>query len=297
MASFYRKLAVISITLLVALFSVQISLANGFKDVMDHTQYASSINFLHDRQLVVGLPDGTYHPERPINRAELLKVVMLAKQPADLFDATFTYPCADDLPLDNWATRFMCYAKMTNIMQGYPDNTLKPWQSVTYVEALKIMMNSLGLQPANVSDPWYEAYLKYADQAGISVPGAAPFLPINRAQMAELLSRIVQHNESANPGAPAPYESNDLSPSEIQPSYIPTEYQVPAPVVSANDISAHNGYYENIDGFSVARPYESITVPADATALCKDGYYSSSQHRSGTCRGHQGVAVWLREVN
>jgi len=33
--------------------------------------------------------------------------------------------------------------------------------------------------------------------------------------------------------------------------------------------------------------------PPGATAKCKDGTYSFSQHRSGTCSRHGGVAVWL----
>lgn len=35
-------------------------------------------------------------------------------------------------------------------------------------------------------------------------------------------------------------------------------------------------------------------APAGATALCRDGTYSFSAHRSGTCAGHGGVARWLR---
>lgn len=35
-------------------------------------------------------------------------------------------------------------------------------------------------------------------------------------------------------------------------------------------------------------------VPAEATARCKDGTYSRSAHRSGTCSYHGGVAEWLR---
>jgi hypothetical protein len=35
-------------------------------------------------------------------------------------------------------------------------------------------------------------------------------------------------------------------------------------------------------------------IPAEATARCKDGTYSRSTHRSGTCSYHGGVAEWLR---
>jgi hypothetical protein len=37
-------------------------------------------------------------------------------------------------------------------------------------------------------------------------------------------------------------------------------------------------------------------APAAATALCNDGTYSESQHRSGTCSGHKGVKQWLKEL-
>uniref|UniRef100_UPI0032AF4A90 DUF3761 domain-containing protein n=1 Tax=Sphingomonas sp. AR_OL41 TaxID=3042729 RepID=UPI0032AF4A90 len=32
--------------------------------------------------------------------------------------------------------------------------------------------------------------------------------------------------------------------------------------------------------------------PDGATAQCKDGTYSKSTHRAGTCAGHKGVATW-----
>lgn len=37
-------------------------------------------------------------------------------------------------------------------------------------------------------------------------------------------------------------------------------------------------------------------APADATALCNDGTYSHSQHRSGTCSQHKGVKQWLKQL-
>lgn len=56
-----------------------------------------------------------------------------------------------------------------------------------------------------------------------------------------------------------------------------------------------NGTYENSSGNIVCKPEESSTVPAGATAHCADGTYSFSEHRSGTCSHHGGVAEWLGE--
>jgi hypothetical protein len=40
------------------------------------------------------------------------------------------------------------------------------------------------------------------------------------------------------------------------------------------------------------------TVPQQPppTAVCRDGSYSYSAHRSGTCSSHGGVARWLVEL-
>ena len=37
-------------------------------------------------------------------------------------------------------------------------------------------------------------------------------------------------------------------------------------------------------------------APAGATALCNDGTYSMSKHRSGSCSSHKGVKQWLKEI-
>ena len=56
--------------------------------------------------------------------------------------------------------------------------------------------------------------------------------------------------------------------------------------------SAPNGYYTNVDGDSIARPYYAPSIPSGASAKCRDGTYSYSQHRSGTCSHHGGVSTW-----
>ncbi len=51
--------------------------------------------------------------------------------------------------------------------------------------------------------------------------------------------------------------------------------------------------YLNRDGQRVPRPRHSDTVPAGASARCRDGTYSFSRNRRGTCSHHGGVAQWL----
>ncbi len=53
------------------------------------------------------------------------------------------------------------------------------------------------------------------------------------------------------------------------------------------------GYYKNVSGHCVHRPIKTKHVPAGATAKCRDGSYSFSEHASGTCSHHGGVAVWI----
>lgn len=40
-------------------------------------------------------------------------------------------------------------------------------------------------------------------------------------------------------------------------------------------------------------PTPERLAPAGATARCRDGSYSYSQHRRGTCSHHHGVAQWF----
>jgi hypothetical protein len=74
---------------------------------------------------------------------------------------------------------------------------------------------------------------------------------------------------------------------ESAPAPTPTPTPAPAPK------TCDSGYYINSDGNCVESPTYAPSAPAGATAECNDGTYSFSQHRSGTCSHHGGVASWL----
>jgi hypothetical protein len=60
-----------------------------------------------------------------------------------------------------------------------------------------------------------------------------------------------------------------------------------------NNNLSNNNYYTNTSGSSVHSPAYSNNIPVGASAQCRDGTYSFSQSRRGTCSHHGGVSNWL----
>ena len=67
------------------------------------------------------------------------------------------------------------------------------------------------------------------------------------------------------------------------------------PVEARGNSSSYCGSdtYVNSRGNCVQRPRYSPSVPQGANAQCRDGTYSFSQSRRGTCSHHGGVGRWL----
>lgn len=61
---------------------------------------------------------------------------------------------------------------------------------------------------------------------------------------------------------------------------------------STNNNLSNDNYYTNSDGEKVHSPAYAPSIPAGASAKCRDGTYSFSHSRRGTCSHHGGVSVW-----
>lgn len=68
----------------------------------------------------------------------------------------------------------------------------------------------------------------------------------------------------------------------------------PQPTQQNSGLSNDNSY-TNVNGDTVHSPayINNNSAPVGATAQCRDGTYSFSQNRRGTCSHHGGVAQWL----
>jgi hypothetical protein len=121
-----------------AIFFSTISLVHAIalKDLSEDYKYLPEIQNLYEMGVINGYPDGTFRPEGDLNRAELLKIVMLSAQiePVGLLK-----DCFNDVK-DEWFAEYVCMAKERGWVQGYADGTFKPGQIVNRVEALKMLL-------------------------------------------------------------------------------------------------------------------------------------------------------------
>src|SRR5216684_3483492 len=90
-----------------------------------------------------------------------------------------------------------------------------------------------------------------------------------------------------------------LSQQIVSQTQSPTPPSTTSPAASNAKLNADkvnctsNGTYVNSKGQTVRRPENCSGPPKGATAQCRDGSYSFSQSRRGTCSHHGGVAKWL----
>lgn len=108
--------------------------------------------------------------------------------------------------------------------------------------------------------------------------------------------------DSATP-VPAPVTTTVVVPPAPATTEVPATTEAAVPPQDTGDAGGSESsggggacgvdYYRNSDGQCVHDPVQAPSAPSGATAECKDGTYSFSKHRSGTCSGHGGVAEWL----
>ncbi|WP_230193086.1 immunoglobulin-like domain-containing protein [Paenibacillus sp. CECT 9249] len=109
-----------------------------FADTKGHWA-AGYIAKLASNRIMEGYPDGTFGPNRPMSRAELIAVICrLLGLEAVQGEFAFT-----DTRPDAWYAGFANAAHEAGIVQGYADGTLQPNRNVTREEAFAMLYRAL----------------------------------------------------------------------------------------------------------------------------------------------------------
>lgn len=112
----------------------------SFSDVAETHENFVAVQWMEGRDVVKGYEDGTFHPEWEVNRAEALKIILLASgimvNETVATDAIALFP---DVKPDQWFYPYVQKALELGIVNGYPDSTFRPAKTVNLAEMLKML--------------------------------------------------------------------------------------------------------------------------------------------------------------
>lgn len=143
--------------------------AASFQDVPENTVDFNAVEYLKAKGVVSGYSDGTFQPQKTINRAEALKIILLASGLSGESATEIDFP---DVGTADWFYGYVRRGVEKDIVRGYDDGSFKPGNNINVAESLKIILLSFAMElPASVqNDPypdvpkslWYANYAEYA---------------------------------------------------------------------------------------------------------------------------------------
>lgn len=260
--------------------------ANAFTDVTISNPHYDAILYLKTKGVVSGYPDGSFKPDQIVNRAEALKIILIAAK----IDApeTTSNGGLSDVDGNAWYARFIVKAKMLLIAQGYADGKFRPEQTVNLVEALKMALKAKNIDITNIAvdeNPfadafkaeWYAKFVMYAKIKNIIEANSNnmifPAQGFTRAKLAEMIYRLLiieenhlnmfQLQDGEIPGMPGPTPT---------PNPNPTPNPVPNPAI----------VNVNIQDFAFSPPTLNVKVGDTVIWTNKDVMSHTITSDSGT---------------
>lgn len=200
------------VTLLAGFLNLSVNTANAdFKDVKETTKNKEAILYLQEHGIIKGYDNGTFKPKKAVNRAEFLKIIIEGSLiPLDINDEA-PFP---DIDYGEWYATYVQKAFAEGWINGYPDGTFKPDQTINKVEALKILGKAQNW-PIESIDPqdyynlfedidpsqWYAPYIAYARQNQYLEETGSFFSPealMRRGSISEIIYRTLISEETTD---------------------------------------------------------------------------------------------------
>jgi hypothetical protein len=189
-----------------------------FSDVPETHWAAPFIQALATQNIIGGFPDGTFHPNEPVSRAQFAALLNQAFDPAAV-RASLTF---QDVPNSHWAALAIRQAYTGGFISGYPGDRFNPDQSISRSQVLVSLANGLGYAPQGFVDltlQYYQDVAQIPDYARSSIsaateqqlvvnyPNTTRLNPNRSATRAEVAAFIYQalYSQDQTPVIPSPY--------------------------------------------------------------------------------------------
>lgn len=147
-----------------------------------YVSFATAMGFME------GYPDGTFHPDESMTRAEFAALAVRLRG-IDGGNAEVQTPFSD-VSAGHWASSVISSAVGSGILKGYPDGNFYPENTITVGEAVCVVVGVLGYSYfAEAQGGYPEGYLAQAASLGILRGTANADAVITRGEVAEIIYR------------------------------------------------------------------------------------------------------------
>ena len=114
-----------------------------FPDVEVSRWSAHDIEYMADKEIVYGYPDGEFKPSRNLSRAEFAALIFRF---TGIEKANIENPFSD-FDDTHWAYDEILSLTNSGLIEGYPDKTYKPENNITRAEVMTVINKLLGRKP------------------------------------------------------------------------------------------------------------------------------------------------------
>jgi len=144
MKSFKKLFALVLVVAMFASFGIGATAAFTDQADIDNT---AAVQLLSDLGVMNGYPDGSFKPDGNITRAEMAKIIVALKYgaaTANSLQGTYTVTGFTDVKPDFWAAAYIGICKNTGVINGVTATTFNPSGNVKVVDAVKMILATLG---------------------------------------------------------------------------------------------------------------------------------------------------------
>ena len=138
----------------------------AYSDVEEGTYVSEAVTVLSNLDILNGYEDGTFKPEATITRAEMAKIVC---ETLGYYGMGSDKTPFDDVEPKHWAAGYINTAASLGIINGYGNGKFGPEDTVTYEQAVKMVVCALGYE-AMAADRggWPAGYTSVAANIGLT---------------------------------------------------------------------------------------------------------------------------------
>lgn len=238
----------------------------AYTDADSSASYYESAIRLQDLGIINGYDDNTFRAGNQITRAEFTKIVICMMDEDTAAKSSSSTSSFYDVAQGSWFAPYVNYAVQKKILSGYSDGSFGPDKTISYGEALTILMRVLGYDETNVGYYWPDNYVTAATSLGITGDmNYNAYVPLSRGTAAILVDNALFAKPSSGSGTAVTKAGN----SSVQ--------QTNAAAQQMSTLEAQQGYASQSSASSADTYLETIgyTVLDDALVLDIDGNNTS----------------------